>query len=119
MTTKSAKPEGLADSGERYCLESEFAAKLENASGPRCNHMAIGSRVIRIVVDRRANCCRSRGIVSVLRVDENIERLRTELKAYSLGKLEVLAYSRIPIVDARSTDNIAPTVPELARKGLR
>src|SRR4051794_21110789 len=61
--------------------------------------------------------CNSTGCTRLVevRVIEHIEELSTNLHLHPVGELDELRYRHIPVVEARSTQNVAPHIAERKR----
>jgi hypothetical protein len=98
--------------------EHDLGAELQNPAWSGRYDRAKGCSVIRIVVHWSANAGAGERIISILVMIEHVEGFRSELESCPFSQLEVLAKSQVPVVDTRSTDDVASAVSELAGKRL-
>lgn len=98
-------------------LEDDFATELEDA--PRTSSLNHPKAwVVRVIPNRRSYTGTGEWVETILRVIEDVKSLNTELERNSLREFEVFAYAHVPIVDSRSTDDIAAAIAELTGQRL-
>src|SRR5207248_7884470 len=108
---------------EQLALEVYLASELEDATWPCADHLAEVlirrcSLIVDIIVHWARYACSCGRIEAILRMIESIESLDTKLEANSFGEFKCLVKAQVPVVDTRSTENVAATIAKLPGQRL-